>query len=407
MNEGCEDTYVGKTIYIIGYPNSEKLKVSYGVLKNKVLDKEYNFNYLCSTEKGLSGSPILNLENNAIIGIHKQCNSNKNYNTGAFLKLSINDFISKNYYNNNINNNINDNSNNNTNNIYNNCNTFYNGYIFDYTKKLDEDSFWPTIFIENYSTFCRGSFWDIYNEYIDNIDEPIKTMKYPLKKYDNYNYDFVSLENNWGKIFTELKINPKQHNIIILEEDLMTPKEVREKMAQIMFETFEVKGLYFIKKPIYKFIGVYPVYGKGIIIDSGDYSTNIIPIFDCYILPHACIKCDFGGKELNKYMIELLSIKCVNSIRKCDYEFEDKENEEFKIVLCGENSNNLISNFGYIISNAIFEEFHSKFKFRLFKEEKDNQVCIYYFFEKYFYQDFITFEEWEESGCTMLHRKFF
>ena len=121
MNESCEDTYLGKTIYIIGYPNSEKVKVSYGVLKNKELEKECDFNYLCSTEKGSSGSPILNLENNKIIGIHKQCNNNKNYNTGAFLKLSINGFISKNYYNNNINNVINDNSNNNIN--YNSNNT--------------------------------------------------------------------------------------------------------------------------------------------------------------------------------------------------------------------------------------------------------------------------------------------
>ena len=121
----------------------------------------------------------------------------------------------------------------------------------------------------------------------------------------------------------------------------MTPKEIREKMAQIMFDTFEVKGLYFIKKPIYQFHLAYDYdcFGKDIIIDSGDYSTNIISIFDCYILPHACIKCDFGGKELNKYMMELLSLKCLNSIRKCDYEFEDKENEKIKIVLCGENSN--------------------------------------------------------------------
>lgn len=45
-------------------------------------------------------------------------------------------------------------------------------------------------------------------------------MKIPLKKYDNYNYDWCILENNWGTIFTELKINPKQHNIVILEEEL-------------------------------------------------------------------------------------------------------------------------------------------------------------------------------------------
>ena len=49
--------------------------------------------YNCSTDKGSSGSPILNLQNNKVIGIH-----NKNlisYNIGTLLKLPIKDFINK------------------------------------------------------------------------------------------------------------------------------------------------------------------------------------------------------------------------------------------------------------------------------------------------------------------------
>lgn len=50
-------------------------------------------------------------------------------------------------------------------------------------------------------------------------------------------------------------------------------------------------------------------------------------------------------------MKELLSLKCIDSIS--DYEFEEKENKGIKIVLCGENSNNIISNFRKIIDDAI------------------------------------------------------
>ena len=50
--------YIDKTIYLIQYPKGE-LSVSYGVLDNIFEDKKYNFNHICNTELGSSGSPIL------------------------------------------------------------------------------------------------------------------------------------------------------------------------------------------------------------------------------------------------------------------------------------------------------------------------------------------------------------
>ena len=63
--------YEGKSIYIMQYPNGEDAYVSYGVL-NKISElNKYNFTHICSTDDGSSGSPILNLKNNKVIGIHK------------------------------------------------------------------------------------------------------------------------------------------------------------------------------------------------------------------------------------------------------------------------------------------------------------------------------------------------
>ena len=50
--------------------------------------------HYCSTENGSSGSPILNISNNKIIGIHKQSTKTKEYNIGAFLCNSIKEYIS-------------------------------------------------------------------------------------------------------------------------------------------------------------------------------------------------------------------------------------------------------------------------------------------------------------------------
>ena len=94
MQKGANKLYINNTIYIIQYPGGQKLGVSYGILNRINKDKEYNFNHLCCTEEGSSGSPIINLTSNKVIGIHKE--AEKNYNRGLFLNYAIEDFIKKN-----------------------------------------------------------------------------------------------------------------------------------------------------------------------------------------------------------------------------------------------------------------------------------------------------------------------
>ena len=61
-----------KSIYILQYPRfnlgEQKAAVSYGILKN--IQDKYIIEHYCYTEYGSSGSPILNLLNNKIIGMH-------------------------------------------------------------------------------------------------------------------------------------------------------------------------------------------------------------------------------------------------------------------------------------------------------------------------------------------------
>ena len=85
--------YQRKSAYIIQYPSSkEKVSVSYGII-NEVNENEI-YHY-CNTEQGSSGSPILNLLNNKIIGIHKQGSNKFKNNKGTLLKCPINEFINK------------------------------------------------------------------------------------------------------------------------------------------------------------------------------------------------------------------------------------------------------------------------------------------------------------------------
>ena len=89
--------YDYKSIYILHYSKAEEVYVSYGILKNPDIKKN-KFMHSCFSEEGSSGSPILNLKNNKVIGIHIKHQRYQN-NIGTFLKypLNLNDFRNKRY----------------------------------------------------------------------------------------------------------------------------------------------------------------------------------------------------------------------------------------------------------------------------------------------------------------------
>ena len=87
-----EPNLYNEDIYIIQFPiiyNEQKASVSYGKLKE--IEQQNNIIHLCSTQPGSSGSPILNLKNNKIIGMHKE--SSINFNKGIFLKNPIKEYL--------------------------------------------------------------------------------------------------------------------------------------------------------------------------------------------------------------------------------------------------------------------------------------------------------------------------
>ena len=93
--DNSNNCYLKETIYILQYAEG-KLSTSYGIVDNILDIKKIHFSHLCSTKEGSSGSPILNISNNKVFGIHKQASINNNYNRGAFLNMAIKEFINQN-----------------------------------------------------------------------------------------------------------------------------------------------------------------------------------------------------------------------------------------------------------------------------------------------------------------------
>ena len=105
-------------------------------------------------------------------------------------------------------------------------------------------------------------------------------------------------------MFQALRVDPSEHPFVISEVPL-NPKANRAKMAQVMFETFNVPAL---KVALTGILSLYASgRGCGIVVDSGDGVTSTIPIYEGYTFKHAIRRIDFGGRDLTHYLVKLLS----------------------------------------------------------------------------------------------------
>ena len=88
-----QEIFKKKEAYIIQYPGGVMIPTySFGIIVGFAAMGNFNIYHKCSTSNGSSGSPILNLSNYKVIGIHKGCSKQQNYNLGTFIKSPIIEF---------------------------------------------------------------------------------------------------------------------------------------------------------------------------------------------------------------------------------------------------------------------------------------------------------------------------
>ena len=93
FNNNIKSLYEKESIYILYYLNGGKSLVSYGLINNI---NGYFINNICYINPGINGAPILNINNNKVIGISFN-------NNGIILKYAIEEFINKYQFNMNYN----------------------------------------------------------------------------------------------------------------------------------------------------------------------------------------------------------------------------------------------------------------------------------------------------------------
>ena len=126
------------------------------------------------------------------------------------------------------------------------------------------------------------------------------------------------MQHLWDFTFFEkMKVDPTGRKILLTEPPL-NPLRNREQMAQVMFERYNFGGVYVAIQAV---LALYAQgLSSGVVVDSGDGVTHIVPVYESTVLNHLTRRLDVAGRDVTRNLISLLTRRGYALNRTADFE---------------------------------------------------------------------------------------
>ncbi|KAK8844483.1 Actin- protein 2 [Tritrichomonas musculus] len=125
----------------------------------------------------------------------------------------------------------------------------------------------------------------------------------------------------------KFKINNEEHPVLITEAP-MNPIENRKKLFEVFFETFNFPAVQMAPQALLVLYAQGLV--TGVVVDSGDGVTHIMPIYENYLLSHLIGRMDIAGRDITEHMVKLLTLRGYTFHKSSDFDVV----REIKEKLC-------------------------------------------------------------------------
>jgi len=134
-------------------------------------------------------------------------------------------------------------------------------------------------------------------------------VKYPVQRGNIMDWnEYYEILNHI--FYTLLRIENLSNYPIIYIEHPFIPTETREFIAKVLFETHRVKSLIMLQSP---FLSLFSIgLTTGLVVESGDGITWIVPIINGQILNQAVQKLNLAGIDVNHNLKSLLMREGIN-----------------------------------------------------------------------------------------------
>ena len=139
------------------------------------------------------------------------------------------------------------------------------------------------------------------------------------------------MEAIWENTFKQLGKWPEAGRPVLLTEPPLNPLANREKMTEIMFETYKAPGLYVAIQAV---LALYAS-GRttGMVLDAGDGVTHTVPVYEGFAVSHAIRRLDIAGRDLTEYMQRLLMQRGYSFSTSAEFQLVREIKEKMCFVL--------------------------------------------------------------------------